>query len=95
MRERLGAAQQLSTTGKAEEILFRDWDMRGAPVCARRFLSLAAYDGDDDIFSSDFSDAQLKVRGEFRVSKMRCGPDVEGHALAVSFALRLKSLSRV
>ncbi len=48
--------------GKGEEILFRDYEGgNGAPVCARRFLSLADRGGDDDMFSSDYSDEELKV----------------------------------
>ena len=48
--------------GKGEDILFRDHEGgNGAPVCARRFLSLAEKGGDDDMFSSDYSDEELKV----------------------------------
>lgn len=60
-RKRLEAAQLMVKNGEAEEIFYRDWEMRGAPIAARRFVALVAYDGDDDCFSSDFSDAQLKV----------------------------------
>ena len=37
-----------------------EWD--GAPLSASRWLSLAAERGDDDYFSSDFSDAELAER---------------------------------
>ena len=32
----------------------------GAPITARRFLSLATRGGDDDVFSSDFTDEELR-----------------------------------
>ena len=44
--------------GQGEDILFRD---AGVPVCARRFLALASRGGDDDMFSSDFTDQDFKV----------------------------------
>lgn len=47
--------------GKGEDILFRDDDPVGTPVCARRFASLASKHGDDDMFSSDFTDQELQV----------------------------------
>ena len=60
--ERLVAAQLMVDTGEGEEILFRDPNVHGAPVCARRYASLISKGGDDDMFSSDFSDSELKVR---------------------------------
>lgn len=50
-----------------EQILYRDHDYDGAAVSARRFLALAGakgdtrYGGDDDYFSTDFSDSELRV----------------------------------
>lgn len=50
------------------QILYRDHDYDGAAVTARRFLALAGargdtrHGGDDDYFSTDFSDAELAVR---------------------------------
>ena len=44
--------------GQGEDILFRD---AGVPVCARRFLALASRGGDEDMFSSDFTDQDFKV----------------------------------
>lgn len=41
-------------------LLCRDDD--GTPVTARRWLSLVTVNGDDDMFSSDFTAAQLQVR---------------------------------
>lgn len=58
----LQKAKAMIKAGKGEEILFRDHEGgKGAPVCARRFESLADRGGDDDMFSSDFSDDELKV----------------------------------
>ena len=58
----LETARAMMDAGKGEEILFRDHEGgNGAPVCARRFLSLAERGGDDDMFSSDYSDDELKV----------------------------------
>lgn len=59
--ERLKTAERLMKEGKGEEILFRD-DPVGTPICARRFASLASKHGDDDMFSSDFTDQELQVR---------------------------------
>jgi hypothetical protein len=59
--ERLIAAQLMESNGEGEEILFRDPEMHGAPICARRYVSLVCRGGDDDMFSSDFSDTELKV----------------------------------
>ncbi|EFJ22803.1 hypothetical protein SELMODRAFT_89905 [Selaginella moellendorffii] len=42
-----------------------------APITAHRFRSLAGYMGDDDMFSSDLSDEQLRVRLE-HMSKLPC-----------------------
>lgn len=61
-QERLLAAQLMCSNGEGEEILYRDPDMEGAPICARRYLSLVSRNGDDDMFSSDFSDDELKVK---------------------------------
>ncbi len=40
---------------------FRDPDSDGAPLTARRFASLTGVGGDDDMFSTDLSDGELKV----------------------------------
>ena len=47
--------------GHGGDILFRDDDPVGTPVCASRFVSLAGKHGDDDMFSSDFTDKELEV----------------------------------
>lgn len=60
-RDRLTKAEQMMKDGKEEDILFRDDDPVGTPVCARRFASLASKHGDDDMFSSDFTDQELQV----------------------------------
>lgn len=47
-------------------LLRRDDD--GTPVTARRWLSLVTLNGDDDMFSSDFTAAQLQVRLQVSLS---------------------------
>ncbi len=59
--DRLKTAEQMIRDGQGEHILFRDDDPVGTPVCASRFVSLASKHGDDDMFSSDFTDQELKV----------------------------------
>ena len=60
-RDRLATAEQMMKDGKGEDIFFRDDDQVGTPVCARRFASLASKHGDDDMFSSDFTDQEFQV----------------------------------
>ncbi|KAG0580114.1 hypothetical protein KC19_4G147700 [Ceratodon purpureus] len=57
----LELAEKMIKEGKGEELMPRDASPE-APITANRFRSLSAYMGDDDLFSSDFSDAQLKAR---------------------------------
>jgi hypothetical protein len=56
-------ARDMMAAKKGEDIMPRSKavDYFGAPVCARRWLSLVSpdHDGEDDYFSSDLSDAQL------------------------------------
>ena len=59
--DRLKTAEKMIRDGQGEHILFRDDDPVGTPVCATRFISLASKHGDDDMFSSDFTDQELKV----------------------------------
>ena len=76
----LEAAKTMMKAGRGEDILFRDYEGgSGAPVCARRFLSLAERGGDDDMFSSDFSDDELKV------SHPSFGPKVDEQSSKLSF----------
>jgi pimeloyl-ACP methyl ester carboxylesterase len=56
---RLAAAQALVAEGRGEEICFRADDVDGAAITARRWVSLAAAGGDDDMFSTDLGDEQL------------------------------------
>ncbi|KAA6419369.1 MAG: hypothetical protein FRX49_10628 [Trebouxia sp. A1-2] len=58
--DRLKTAEQMVRDGQGEDILFRDDDPVGTPVCASRFISLASKHGDDDMFSSDFTDQEMK-----------------------------------
>jgi Protein of unknown function (DUF1749) len=56
-------AREMITANRGEDIIPRSKvvDYFGAPVCARRWLSLVSpdHDGEDDYFSSDLSDEQL------------------------------------
>jgi len=56
-------AQEMISVGKGEDMMPASEIQNpfGAPVCARRWLSLASpnHDGDDDYFSSDLTDSQL------------------------------------
>lgn len=58
--ENIAHARSLVEVGKGEEMMPRDtfW----APITASRFLSLQDFGGDDDFFSSDFSDEELRLR---------------------------------
>jgi len=53
-------AQELVDAGKGECLMPHDVDM--APMTAYRYLSLNGVKGDDDMFSSDFTDEELKER---------------------------------
>ncbi|KAJ4868911.1 alpha/beta-Hydrolases superfamily protein [Raphanus sativus] len=52
-------AANMIKEGRAEELMPREADPC-APISAYRYHSLCAYMGDDDMFSSDLSDDQLK-----------------------------------
>jgi hypothetical protein len=56
-------AQAMIAEGHGEDILTRTWDVAGStPVTARRYASFTVKGGDDDMFSSDLTDGELKVR---------------------------------
>lgn len=57
----LANAKEMVAEGHGEEIVGRAWDLGGTPVTARRFIALAERGGDDDMFSSYFSDQELQV----------------------------------
>jgi len=59
-QQNIDHAKALEDTCREEEMMPRSafW----APITAARFLSLQDVGGDDDFFSSDFSDAQLGLR---------------------------------
>lgn len=64
-QERLEKAQEAVQKEKQEPEktvidFMSEWD--GAPLSAGRWLSLAARGGDDDLFSSDFSDEELQAK---------------------------------
>ena len=71
--DRLKTAEQMVRDGQGEDILFRDDDPVGTPVCASRFISLASKHGDDDMFSSDFTDQEMKVCNK------QCSADIAIH----------------
>lgn len=56
----LSDAKSLISSGKQEELMARD--VYGTPVTAYRFFSLESRLGDDDYFSSDFSDSEREER---------------------------------
>lgn len=60
----VAAAQAMVSDGKADEIMptSETQGLFGAPVTARRWLSLLSpnHDGEDDYFSSDLADSRLK-----------------------------------
>ncbi|XP_052190718.1 UPF0613 protein PB24D3.06c-like [Diospyros lotus] len=54
-------ASQMISEGRAPELMPREANP-AAPITASRYQSLCAYNGDDDLFSSDLNDDQLKRR---------------------------------
>lgn len=54
-------ATKMISEGQGSELMPRKADP-SAPITASRYHSLCAYNGDDDMFSSDLSDDQLKMR---------------------------------
>ncbi|KAL5701713.1 hypothetical protein ACHQM5_027023 [Ranunculus cassubicifolius] len=54
-------ASSMIKEGRANDLMPREADPE-APMTAYRYHSLCAYMGDDDLFSSDLSDDQLKTR---------------------------------
>lgn len=58
-QERIELAKAMMADGRGDEVLFRGTTIDGAAISARRWLSLTIPEGDDDMFSSDFTDEQL------------------------------------
>ncbi|CAH9080555.1 unnamed protein product [Cuscuta europaea] len=54
-------ASKMISEGRGSELMPREANP-DAPITAYRYHSLSAYNGDDDLFSSDLSDDQLKQR---------------------------------
>ncbi|KAI4364397.1 hypothetical protein MLD38_020493 [Melastoma candidum] len=54
-------ATKMRNEGRGSELMLREADPC-APITADRYYSLCAYMGDDDMFSSDLSDDQLRMR---------------------------------
>lgn len=109
-QERLDKAQEAIQAGKDPEKtvidFMSDWD--GAPLSAKRWLSLAARGGDDDMFSSDFSDEELSekmraLKGEraipvliissLREQYMPSSYDVAAHGRRLADAINQQQLS--
>ncbi|KAH9572141.1 hypothetical protein CY35_02G130900 [Sphagnum magellanicum] len=57
----LELAEKMIQEGKGNDLMPREASPQ-APITASRYRSLAAYLGDDDLFSSDLSDAELRTR---------------------------------
>jgi len=71
--ELMKQACEMMAKGQGEDILTRDWDGGGStPITAHRYLSFTEVGGDDDMFSSDLSDAQLKVSPSSMHGKVAC-----------------------
>jgi pimeloyl-ACP methyl ester carboxylesterase len=61
--ERIDLCRKMVEDGREDEIAFRFTEFGGTPITAKRWLSLAdcsAAGGEDDMFSSDFSDERLQ-----------------------------------
>lgn len=61
-QEFLQLARERMEQGEEEAIMPREADACGAPMTAKRFLSLYDKGGDDDMFSSDLTDEELEER---------------------------------
>lgn len=61
-QERLQKARKMIEEGRGKEIAFRMTEMDGAPMTAQRWLDLVSRNGEDDMFSSDFSDEELQEK---------------------------------
>jgi len=55
-------AREMVKSGRSEEFMSRSTMWDNAPMTARRFLSLYDVGGDDDMFSSDLSDQELRQK---------------------------------
>lgn len=55
-------ASSMISEGRALDLMPREAEQPPGPITAYRYHSLSAYMGDDDLFSSDLSDDQLKMR---------------------------------
>eukprot|EP00053_Salpingoeca_punica_P026583 m.21036 g.21036 ORF g.21036 m.21036 type:complete len:165 (+) comp8862_c0_seq1:202-696(+) len=60
--QRIEAATKLVETGRGKDCLPFEMSLFGAAMSATRFLSLAVRGGQDDYFSSDLSDEELKTK---------------------------------
>jgi len=60
--ERTLAAQKLMKENRPDDVAFRVMEIDGAALTASRWLSLAEPGGEDDMFSSDLTDEDLKEK---------------------------------
>ncbi len=82
----LAQAAEMLAAGQGEEVCFCAHDIDGAAITARRWQALAGLGGDDDYFSSDLTDVQLKVGWQTPASCRWLGPAMA--MLAVTFPRR-------
>ena len=58
----LAKAKAMVEEGRGEDIVGRNSGLGSTPITARRFMALAERGGDDDMFSTYYSDEELAVR---------------------------------
>jgi len=61
-KELLLKAEEAERNGMLEDVVFRMMEFDGAALTARRWLSLVRRGGEDDMFSCDLSDEELKEK---------------------------------
>lgn len=83
-------ADAMIAAGQGDDILKREQGLRNTPITANRFKALAARGGDDDMFSSDLSDDDLKVRTLHFCDLVCC--DRNWRALVCSEATTIRSV---
>ncbi|KAL6071493.1 Fusarinine C esterase sidJ [Balamuthia mandrillaris] len=60
--ENKALAERMLREGKEEELMPRGTDPTGAPICARRYHSLVGRMTCDDMFSSDFTEEERRLK---------------------------------
>jgi pimeloyl-ACP methyl ester carboxylesterase len=98
LQSRLTEAKFQRDQGNAKQVAPSDWDEHGTPITFERFLSLNERMGEEDCFSTDLSDAELKEKvGHVNVPTMaiigsedefvQAGLDVNAHLKRVLGAM--------